>query len=91
MPGRKSHPLERSLNALMAAAISGNHAKAESLTNGLVNSIESMDEHIRDSMEVVAKLIHGFEYEKAIIKIKQFIHNLSLESNKKNFRGADQE
>ena len=78
MPEGKTNTMEEKLKTLLLAAGSGDSAMAESLTNELLVMARSQEDQIRSSMEAVAELIQAFEYEKGIIKIQEFLHNLSL-------------
>ena len=78
MPESATNTMEEKLKMLLSAVGSGDSSQAESLTRELLVMARPREEQIRSSMEEIAKLILAFDYEKGLVKIQEFIHNLSL-------------
>ena len=78
MPEEKLNPIEDKLRSLMAAAAAGNSDHAESIVKELV--ILAKDQHVQNSfyVEDIEKFIKGFEYERGIIRIREYLDYLTL-------------
>ena len=78
MPEEKINPIEDKLRLLTAAAAAGDSDRAESIVKEL--TILAKNESVQDGVYVkdIVKFIKSFEYERGIIRIKEYLDYLTL-------------
>ena len=78
MPEEKLNPIEDKLKLLINAAAAGNSDHAESIVKELV--LLAKNQHVQNSfyVEDIEKFIKSFEYERGIIRIKEYLDYLPL-------------
>jgi putative two-component system response regulator len=78
MPEEKINPIEEKLSLLMTVVAAGNSDRAENIVKELVSLAK--DRHIQNSyyVEDIERFIKNFEYERGIIRIKEYLDYLTL-------------
>ena len=78
MPEEKINPIEDKLKSLTSVVAAGNSDRAESIVKELVSLAK--DQHVQNSfyVEDIERFIKNFEYERAIIRIKEYLDYLTL-------------